>query len=258
MFIRKLEIPPGAPWDQWRAAKLEAAHGAPLPTEEAALSVKRLRHWAPHSVGLFAVAYIRRADDLPAELSAVVDGLTVRFRFAAPRLRQATLKRQAIALASLVFAAVSLGLAGQKALEARAANEALLQREEAHAQRWGAAARQRRRDAEEQRLIRQAGAEGRGFGDLAADLVWLGRAKAPSVAFERVRWTAGEMQVLVQGPGAPLLTPERPLTPIDQIAGLQAWRIGERARPVVKAGVVRPSVVEDKPRLLAAPSERGP
>jgi len=257
-FVRKVEIPPGAPWDQWRAAKLEAAHSAPLSAGETAVSVRRLRPWAPNTTGLFGVAYVRRTDGLAPELSATIDGVAVAFRFASPRAQRVTLRRHATTAAFLLFAMIALGLATQKALQAREANEALLAREEINAKRWDAHGQKLQRDADERRLLHRAGADGRSFADVAADLVWLGQSKAPSVALERVTWTAGEMQVLAQGPGAPLLTPERPLAPLERVAGLQTWRIGKTAPPVVKAGMARPSVVEDRPKLLAPSARRTP
>ena len=255
-FVRKVEIPPGAPWDQWRAAKLEAAHGAPLSAGETAISIRRLRPWAPNTTGLFGVAYVRSTGELAPEVSATIDGVAVVFRFTSPAAQRVTLRRQAVTAAFLLFAVIALGLGTQKALQARTANEALLAREEVNARRWASLGQKLQREADERRLLQKAGAEGRSFADVAADLVWLGQSKAPSVALERVTWAAGEMQVLAQGRGAPLLTPERSLTPIQRVAGLQMWRIGKSAPPVLKAGTARPSVVEDRPNQLA-PSARG-
>ena len=78
VFARAIVTPPAPPWEQIRAANLEARHGAPLPLAELMHRVKRLSGWAPGRPGRFAVFYVRSKEfRSPFEAKVDVDGQTV-------------------------------------------------------------------------------------------------------------------------------------------------------------------------------------
>ena len=100
VFVRVIPTPPGMPWDQARAAALEARQGAPLPLIDVAYQVRRLAPWAPGQPGRHAAFYVR-AQEVGEALATVqtVDGrsLTVQFvSFAEQRRRSRRLVRLGI------------------------------------------------------------------------------------------------------------------------------------------------------------------
>jgi hypothetical protein len=243
VFVRLIEIPPGAPWDQFWAARLDAAHGAPLGGDALVWAIRRLEPWRPRSPGRFAAGYVRREAIRDREVVVDAGGTPVRLRFAQPELRRRRVTRLALTGGLAAVALVAGGLGVQKALELRSQREQTLARLEDNAARWERVARRERRQAADVALLKKAGADRASFADLAADLFWLGQAKAPSVAIERVQWSRGEMRVVSVGPGRPVLGSERALEPVAEVAGAREWRIGGASPTVVRGGIARPSVV---------------
>jgi hypothetical protein len=252
LFVRRIDIPPGAPWDQHRAAKLAAAHGAPLSRDVVAASLKRLAPWRARRPGVFAVAYIRRAD-LPPDgvVEGALEGKALRFAFQPAGLALARARKLAITGLLAIVAIAALGLGVQTALNRRAQNEQLLARLESNASRGERLGRRSAQRALDMRLVRLAGAEHSSFADLAADLAWLSQARRPSALIQRVTWGSAEIAVLSMGPDAPVSGSERQMESEPAAAGAREWRIRAAAPPVVRSGVVRPSVVSMvEPSLL--------
>ena len=241
LFLRRFEIPPGAPWRQWQAARIEATHAGPLPSAASMVSVRRLGRWAPGAPAQFAAAYVRRDEQAPPLIETVVDGHPVRFAFSSAAATRTELRTFAVTGLYVAMAVLSVGLAMEKALAARAANDDLLTREEVRARRWAAVERRSDAGAKDEDLLRRAGADGRSFADLASDLLWLGRTKSPSAVVERVRWAGPEMRVLVNGPDAPLISDEVTLTPIGNIADAREWEVKRQSPSVIKVGLTQPT-----------------
>lgn len=243
-YVRVVETPPGAPWDQSRAARLDASLGAPLGADALIWAVERLAPWRPRMPGRFGVAYVRREDAPGGPAMLSVEGAQVRFRFSSAEEQNRRLRT--IATIGLLAAAAICGgvLAVQKALSVRAEREAALAQLEVNARGWDQAASLRSQAASDAAALQKAGAQGAAFGDLAADLFWLGQAKAPSVTIERVLWSPGGLEVTALGPGQPVIGSERKVEPAGELGGARRWRIGPgRARPVERrSGISRPSV----------------
>lgn len=252
IFARIIEIPPGAPWDQYRAARLDAAHRAPLAAGEVAFVLKRLDAWRPRAPARYGVAYRRRGASDAADIEDVVlDGRTVRFRFRSARPRDLRGVLPTLAVAAL--AALALAGAGLKALEARAVKAEALTRLEANAAVAARLDRRRRQAEAEAALIRRADGEGRGIADLVADLWWLGQARAPEVILRKIEWTREAMVVEGVGDRRLVAGAERPVQLTSDSRGAKTWRVGSPPPPVVRNGVVRPSIVSSAP----APSGKG-
>ena len=239
-FLRCFEIPAGAPWRQWQAARIEATHAGPLPSAASLVSVRRLGRWAPGVTARFAVAYVRRDERPVPPIETVVDGHSVRFAFASAAAARTDLRDLAVTGLYVATAVLCVGLAMEKALAARAANDLLLTREEVRARRWGVAEHRANAAAKDEDLLRRAGADGRSFADVASDLVWLGRTKRPSAIIERVRWNGPAMRVLVDGSAPPTTSDERALAPIGKIADAREWEVKRSSPSVVKIGLTPP------------------
>lgn len=242
-YVRVMQTPPGAPWDQTRAARLDASLGAPLGGDALTWAVERLASWRPRTSGRFAVAYVRREDAPSAPAALSVEGAQVRFRFSTEADRAGRLRTLAVG-GLLAVAAISGGVFGiQKALSVRTEREAALAQLETNARGWERVARLRRQGAADAAVLRRAGAEGAAFGDVAADIFWLGRAKAPSVTIERVRWSRSGLEVTALGPGQPVIGAERPIEAAGEAVGARVWRIGgPRVAVPQRDGISRPSV----------------
>lgn len=243
-YVRVVETPPGAPWDQSRAARLDASLGAPLGANALTWAVERLAPWRPRMPGRFGVAYVRRQDAPTGPSTLSVEGVQVRFRFSTPE--EQTRRLRTTATTGVLAAAAICGgvLATQKALSVRAEREASLAQLEVNARGWDRVAHLRSQAASDGAVLRRAGVQGATFGDLAADLFWLGRAKAPSVTIERVRWSSSGLEVTALGPGQPVIGSERKVEPVGESGGARIWRIGSASLRSVerRGGISRPSV----------------
>lgn len=201
---RTISTPPGPPWEQARAARLEARHGAPLPLAEVAWRLRRLEPWAPGRPGRYVAFYVRERE-LKARFTTVVevDGrpIEVEFRPAADQRQQAKVATY------VVLAALATGLLGAGAtafaLHARSQAEARLADAEQTAAVKLRAARglQRRQDAA-RRLHAAQGASAPVAGALA-DLGWASVARSPDSHILAVHWDHGLLAVETRGEASP-------------------------------------------------------
>ena len=204
VFVRAFSIPPGAPWEQNRAAQLEARHGAPLPISELLHRVSRLGSWAPGRPGRFAAFYIRaREFQVPFETIVEVDGSPIKVAFgaAAEHLRRAQ-RVGLVALLTILSAAIVTGGLFM-ALHARSAAASRLERAElavAGKLRAGRALQQQR--AQVRALSDIVGQSAR-ISDVVADLSWATSAKAPDARIVAVHWDHGLLGVEARGAGSP-------------------------------------------------------
>ena len=244
LFVRRMEIPPAAPWVQAQAAQMDARHGAPLGGGALTWSIRRLGRWRPGVTGEFAVAYARAADVTSSRAEAEVGGrpVTITFTRVGAAGRGAALAVKAAMIAAPVAA---LLLAGDRALDIRHQREASLGRLEEIAFRWQRHDRAERRAEAQARQLSDAGLVNRSFADLGADLYWLAQAKSPEARIDQVAWRPGELVVHSSGSAAPVAGRERSVERQEDSAG-GGWRIASAPPPVVRGGQVRPSVVTER------------
>lgn len=247
LFTRVIVIPPGAPWTQLRAAKLEVEHGAPLPLGELVSSLRRIGPWRPQSVARFAIAYLRREQaGGHQKVAALIDGAPFEFVFRPAGL--AALKRPELLVAGLaLLAVVGLSLAGAKATRVKSDNEAMLARLELNAK---AAERKMRRQGQLERdaaIVKRSGMDRGTFADVAADLAWLGQNRTSSAVVRSVSWKPAGLIVMADGADPPVSDRERQIERLAASSGSTEWRIGHAPAPVMKSGVAVPSIVS-RPR----------
>jgi len=228
VFHRTFVVPQGLPWDQARAAALEARHGSPLPIVDLLHRVRRLEGWSPGQPGRYAAFYVRRRDYArPFETTLTVDGAAVRIAFGARGGQLQALRpwllRAAAAAGLALLAALPLTLAWGARTEADARLTAL-------ETRLAARDRQARRvEADRGRAIALAQAR---VGlmtpaDLLGDIGWVARAKAPEARIVAVHWERGVMALESRGEAAPVagfdrrvVAADRPLRP-----GIRLWGV---------------------------------
>jgi hypothetical protein len=229
VFVRQFATPAGAPWDQTRAAGLEARLGAPLPLAEVVYQLQRLDPWRPGRPARFAAFYVRAGHvGEMLEATVEVDGRARSVRFASGRV-QARKARQALYVAlalgltaAATMAAVTVALSARGGAADRLA--ALEPQLEAKI-RAGKALEQQHRDS---RALELAGLRGRALSDYLDDLAWAAAAKTPEARINAVHWDHGLLAVEARGDAAPLAAGERQITKVEKPLrpGLWLWGVG--------------------------------
>jgi hypothetical protein len=227
VFARSISVPPGAPWDQARAARLEARVGAPLPLAEIEHQLRRLGSWRPGQPARFAAFYVRTADvGQRLTTQALVDArwLEVTFVSRAERERQA--RRMSIALAAVAVGLVTLLASAAVAISARGTAEGELssieQLADAKQKIAGAVELQHRQAG----ALEAAGVRGRSLSDYLDDLDWAASAKAPGARIQAVHWQRGAMAIEARGDAAPFNPVGRSVTKVDKPLRPGVWLWG--------------------------------
>jgi hypothetical protein len=233
VFVRTFTTPVGLPWDQARAAQLEARHGAPLPIAELAHQLRRLEGWSYARPGRFAVFYVRRRDfKQPFETTLDVDGAAVRVAFGRRRRLAAgqmdQLRGAAVVGAGLALAAVVVTAACVQASNVRAEAEARLERLEREAAAKLRLANRLGADREIRRALAAAqGASGTPE-QVLRDLAWVTRARTPEARIVAVHWEQGLLAIEARGKAPPVSAIDREIVRSDKPlpSGLWLWGVG--------------------------------
>jgi hypothetical protein len=237
VFVRVIPTPPGMPWDQTRAAALEARQGAPLPLIEVAYQVRRLAPWAPGEPGRHAAFYVR-AQEVGEALETIqnVDGrsVTVRFvSFAEQRRQGRRLVRVAVGAAigaALVLGVVILvGGARDRASDRLDATEQLASVKLHQASSLEKLKRQAR-------VLDAAHVRGHGLDDFLRDLSWAASAKAAQARIEGLHWQDGYTAVEVRGEDSPFERLDRTVEKSPKPARPGVWLWGVTPAPQSTGG----------------------
>jgi len=205
VFSRLVVVAPGWPWDQSRAARLEAGHAAPVPIAQLQLQLRRLSPWRSGEPGRFAACYVRAAELSERLVETVeVEGQPVTVTFDPPEAvaRRARIMLGAVA-ASAVLAAVFVVAVGG-ALSARFAAE-----DELSAMETQLAAKMRRfqtlQAAEREARLLASAQPGDDAASALRALSWAGSARTPEARIEAWRWDHGASAVEARGEASPFM-----------------------------------------------------
>lgn len=231
VFARSISVPPGAPWDQARAARLEARVGAPLPLGEVSYQLRRLDSWRPGQAAKFAAFYVR-AKDVGQRLRAecLVDGRTMEVVFVSRvererRARGVTLVAVVAALGTvLALASIAVAISARHSAEVQLAG---LEKLSVVKSRMAKALEAEHRSAS---ALDVAGMQNRSLSNYLLDLDWASSAKAPGARIQALHWDRGAMAVEARGDAAPLAGGDRELTKIGKPLkpGLWLWGVTSR------------------------------
>lgn len=231
VFVRTIAAPPGWPWEQQRAASLDARHGAPLPLGEVAMQLRRIEAWRPGQAARYAAFYVRRGE-VRGRLETQVDvaGQLQRVTFLAPGEQQRLARRFAYtAIAACVVVAV-IFLSIVSAMFSRQEAEAQLQAAEAAA---SAKLRQARafHTLRAQSEALDASDRGERLNTVLADLAWASTAKAPDARIEAWRWQGGLMAVEARGDASPFTATDRLIQKSPKALHKRVWLWGVGPAP---------------------------
>lgn len=207
VFVRTFQTPAAMPWDQARAANLDARHGAPLPLPDLMHRLRRLEPWAPGRAGRYAVFYIRRRDYTgPFETLVDVDGQALRVAFG-KTARAPAQQGPSVSFVATLGAIAAIALAaggGWMAFQARSENEAELARLEQQAAaklRLARKAQQQRDLVRDLALVRNDAARPE---DVLAEIAWINRARSPEARLVGFHWDHGLIALESRGEAAPV------------------------------------------------------
>lgn len=233
LFVRPIATRPAMPWDQARAASLDARLNAPLPISELAWTLRRLERWMPGAPGRYAAVYARREDVGDGlETTAELDGQRFAVQFPSPGRRKAQARRLAVAGA---IAAVTTALVASMLVSlvtARAdANVRLESLEQTVAARLSQTRRQTALQAQAQ-VMANAGLTNHRADRVLADLAWAARNKSAAAGVERFIWEGSLFAVEVRGEEPPFTAADRPVERSARPVRPGVWLWGVAQGPV--------------------------
>lgn len=224
VLARTVETPRGLPWDQARAARLEAGRVAPLPIETMMLKLQRLEPWRHGAKGRFAALYVRK-DQVGDGLKAVarLGERTIPVEFRSPRQVKADLRSLVLlAVAGGVAATVCFGAVGAAALRRGETVSELTRLERLAARRLRQA--QESAELKRQNTALSALAEpGEPLDEVLADLAWASRNRAPEARIEGFHWRPTAYGIEARGDIAPFTTDDFSKAPRPLRAGVELW-----------------------------------
>lgn len=202
-FTRVLATPPGWPWDQSRAAMLEARHTSPLSNDGVNIIVRRLKGWALGESGEFVAIYMRAGDAFPPQgLDIDVRGRTLHIDLPSRAARAAHLKDRATLIAvAAVMVLVMLGLI-TLAFQRRGALGDHLDEVEVRIAHQAREAHAMSRAKQEAEALSELGVTD-GFDKAITDLTYVSAAKDPSTRLDAFYWNKGFWAVEAHGADAP-------------------------------------------------------
>lgn len=229
VFVRTLSTPPGAPWDQARAAALEARVGAPLPLSEVVYRLKRLDAWSPGRPSRYAACYVRAQEAGETfEARVEVDGRNITIAFVSMAERNRRARRLGGLAAVVAVTTLSLATAISSALSVRSDTEDRIAAADLRATHRLRQAQEQARLYKEARLLDAAVGKHTGPSDLLSDIAWTASAKAPGAHIDALHWEHGYVAVEVRGEAAPFNNPDRPVLKAAKPVrpGVWLWGVG--------------------------------
>jgi hypothetical protein len=246
VFARSISAPAGPPWDQARAADLEARLSAPLPLSEVLYQLHRLEPWRLGRPARYAATYVRVREVREAlEASVEVDGRRLHVRFVSTAEKSRRAKRFGIVAAALAVGVLAAGVAMTTALAMRSQTALRL---DALEQTAALRLRQARNlDAldDQTRALNIAHVQGQSLKDYLSDLAWAAAARSPDAHIDSVHWERGLMAVQMRGDVAPFAQNDRTVIKASKPVrpGVWLWGVGPAGLP---------------PHAASPPPEAGP
>jgi hypothetical protein len=237
VFVRVINTPPGAPWDQSRQAALEARLGAPSRMTDVVCRVRRLESWRPARPARFAAVYAR-AEDIRDGLRATptIDGRPILISFMPPAAQARRLRNvSVIAAAATISFALLLLLAITAASRRSQTGELLNQTEAMSSARLTQANRVETRESES-RVLDRLNLRHQRLSEVIAEIAWASSARSPSAHVQALHWDHGFLALEADGDSPPIdklaqpmqrsRAPVRPGVWLWGLSSTEPWTVG--------------------------------
>lgn len=212
VFTRLFTVPQGAPWEQARAAQLEARHGSPMPIADLFWRVRRLEAWGPRKPVRYAAFYVRRNEvSGQFETSVNVEGRSFPLAFGTSGVSIGRVSEIAVlTIVSLIV--VSVATSGVlMASNSRNQLESEVSRAELRLKgKLRQLADQQKRLERQRELARLVGGSAPAQ-DILADLAWTASARLPEARIQAFHWDKGLIAIETRGDATPLAAAGRSL-----------------------------------------------
>jgi hypothetical protein len=233
VFTRSISTPPGAPWDQARAAGLEARLGAPLPLGEVTYRLWRLDRWGFGRPARYAVCYVRsREVGDRFDTTVVVDGRPFRIQLFsnAEQRRRAQTSLMVLAGMIVVVLLIAAALVSAWSTRSQATLKLAAVQQAAAVRLHQAESLERLKD--QTRGLNAAHVRGQSLNDFLNDLAWASAAKAPGAHIDTLHWERGLMGIEVRGDAPPFGQSDRAVIKVDKPVrpGVWLWGVGAAGR----------------------------
>jgi hypothetical protein len=196
LFHTIVQVPPGPPWVQQRAAEVAAELEAPLALEALEIAIVRLQPWKSNAPARLAIGYLRASDDAVERRHSInVEGQEVAFVFRSRTWRAQGRRRRVLVLSLMLLALASLTAAGVKWLSIREAATVAIEARALAARRAIAAVKQEQAVARHLTLMGRSDLGGRSGLQVAEDLAWLSAQRRPGLALTAVTWRREGLEI---------------------------------------------------------------
>lgn len=236
VFARGIDAVAAMPWDQSRAARLEATLNAPLPTSDLALVLRRLGRWSLRSPARFAAIYARQSDVGDGFSTTVeLDGRLIAVTFASTRRQVARARLLVVVTVLATMTTFLLVATGASVWSARSEAEQRLTALEQQAARRQLQAQSAERSSAQARALDAQAVQGTRAADVLGDLAWASAARKPDARVAAFHWEAGVLAVEARGEDSPFAASDRLVERSSSPVRPGTWLWGVRSDQAVAA-----------------------
>lgn len=212
VFVRAIVAVPAMPWDQARAARLEASLNAPTALTEVAFVLKRLEPWRPGTPARFAAVYARHADVGDGlAIAPQFEGRPLPVRFTSPEYARARARLLAVTMAVSAAAVFLLVTVATTVWTLRAEAAQRLDMLERQTQRRVVEARAAARLTAQARALDRLDLRRHAAPEILEDIAWTARAVRPDANIDAYHWENGVLAVEARGEESPFAAADRPV-----------------------------------------------
>jgi len=211
-FTRVVTAPPAWPWDQVRAARLEAQHTSPVSGDDVVVVVRRLKPWGFGQDGKFVAIYLRAMDirqGLKFDIDVQGQHLTIDMPSPEQKARQSSARAWVMAFGGVL--AIGLLLMIMLTVQRRAAEADRLTEVETQLQRRAHEAEGVARAKADAQALAQLDLGNRSIDNALADLKTLTLKRDAAARIDAFYWNKGYWAVESHGTASPVADATVPL-----------------------------------------------
>jgi len=241
-FTRVIVTPAAFPWDQARAAQLEARHTSPVTGAvgvDLTIVVKRLIPWRPRETGRFAAVYLKGGVP-PQGLSFTVDvhGQAVKVDLASKAAQASQIRQKAWVAGAAVIVSLSMVFQAGLALKRRAEIEDRLAQIEPQIERATKLNAGTARARQSAQALSELNVQVRRVDDVVDALRTVTISRDSATRIDAFLWDGGDWALEVRGGTSPLRSGsvELEMAPKPVRRGVTLWVYSQPQSTVAPAG----------------------